>query len=136
MRILLILLAITVANSNAIGCDLNCQNDRLSQAAERDDKLLNETYRKLLAQLPQGDVAELRKVQRDWIHYRDELCDAKEANYCGSSPCMNAQQNVSAANERLLCASELTKKRTKELLSKIDKGPKGLKRTFEFERIR
>lgn len=40
----------------------------------REDRLLNETWRRLLPKLPQRSRADLRTEQRAWIAYKDKAC--------------------------------------------------------------
>ncbi|WP_457607820.1 lysozyme inhibitor LprI family protein [Nitratifractor sp.] len=70
------------------------------------DRLLNESYRRLIRSLPAGEREKLRKAQRTWIVYRDLECDFEAYPVHGGTA------------EGLLvlgCKTELTRKRAKKL---------------------
>ena len=53
---------------------------------EAADAALNKAYKALCAGLEKEHVAALREGQRDWIHYRDEMADARSAAGAGDLP--------------------------------------------------
>ena len=59
------------------------------QEFEAQDRVLNETYQKLLGQLnteyQQGTRERLMKAQRLWIQFRDADCSAQESVYDGGT---------------------------------------------------
>ena len=69
------------------------------------DKALNATYQKILADLTEAQKAKLRAAQRAWIAYRDTWCAAQQDEAWGSI------STIVAAN----CVLDETIRRTIEL---------------------
>ena len=92
-------------------CSVNAQNEReleqcLSKQAEYAEHKLNETYKKIMAQLPSAKQGDLRQEQRKWIKWREAECakKAKEVeeciNGCGVPWAMHVACMADEANNR------------------------------------
>jgi len=82
----------------------------LQQQFEQSDKVLNRVYKKVFHQLPSGLAQKLRATQRKWIRYKQKECslfvtDSQE--YFVNKKSMK--------NKKLICQTQLTQKRVKEL---------------------
>jgi uncharacterized protein YecT (DUF1311 family) len=78
----------------------------LSKAGISSDRELNSFYQRLRAKLDPGEAAQLVKVQRLWIQYRDANCTAERSLYgngTGGPPAY------------LACLEAMARSRTKEL---------------------
>lgn len=72
---------------------------------KRQDRKLNELYKKLMVSLPPEKQKELKQVQLAWIKYKDLNCDFYYDRYSGSSTHINASS----------CYLETTASRVKDL---------------------
>ena len=74
-----VLAASAIAGPQADPCKTRANQLELTQCADRQfsasDKVLNETYRKLLADLDDEHRVLLQKAQRAWVGFRDADCD-------------------------------------------------------------
>lgn len=70
-------------------CKTRANQLELTQCADRQlsasDKVLNQTYRKLLADLDDEHRALLQKAQRAWVGFRDADCDLDASTALGGS---------------------------------------------------
>ncbi|GAQ18204.1 hypothetical protein OPHB3_2143 [Oceanobacillus picturae] len=73
------------------------------------DDALNEVYAELEKQLPEKEMENLRKEQREWINIRDAKAEEEAAKYEGGS--METMQYISTQ-------AQLTKERSYELITK------------------
>ena len=79
-----------------------CAADAYAQA----DKLLNQTYKDVMAKLEPVRQEALKQAQRDWIKYRDSHCKSEAASVQGGT-LYGAIMNG--------CLAEVTKDRTEKL---------------------
>ncbi|WPB59230.1 lysozyme inhibitor LprI family protein [Xylophilus sp. GOD-11R] len=84
-----------------------------AQAYTQADASLNQTYRQLLQKLPTERQANLRKVQKAWLTYRDLDCGFAAAGYDGGS----IQPMVKSG-----CLADRTDARTKQLRNLLDEA--------------
>ena len=91
--------------SNAM--DQNTMNRCAEDSYQKTDKVLNDTYAKLMAAVDDpGFKAKLKAAQRSWIQFRDNECTYETADNEGGS----IHPMVYAG-----CLTRLTKERTKTL---------------------
>jgi uncharacterized protein YecT (DUF1311 family) len=73
---------------------------------EESDKDLNIAYKNLLSTLPQRDTDTLTKTQREWISYKETVCQgAYDATFPGEE----------AGIDKLSCLDQITRARKREL---------------------
>ncbi len=84
-----VLVATAVAGPQADPCKTRANQLELTQCADRQlsasDKVLNQTYRKLLADLDDEHRVLLQKAQRAWVGFRDADCDLDASTALGGS---------------------------------------------------
>ena len=84
-----VLAASAIAGPQADPCKTRANQLELTQCADRQfsasDKVLNETYRKLLADLDDEHRVLLQKAQRAWVGFRDADCDLDASVAIGGS---------------------------------------------------
>ena len=84
-----VLVAAAVAGPQADPCKTRANQLELTQCADRQlsasDTVLNQTYRKLLADLDDEHRALLQKAQRAWVGFRDADCDLDASTALGGS---------------------------------------------------
>ena len=73
------------------------------------DKMLNEIYGVLQAQLPSDEMDQLREEQRNWVKHRDEA--AKEAS-------LKYEGDTTESLEYVATQASLTRERCYELVAK------------------
>lgn len=93
------------------------------------DKELNSTYKTLSKSLNKDNLTLLKKAQREWIVWRDEMCDAEQEESGCTGSAINSSCNDVAHDE---CIIGLTEQRTLEL-NQFIKNPRKAGR-FEFLR--
>ena len=84
-----LLSAVAVAGPQADPCKTRANQLELTQCADRQfsasDKVLNQTYQKLLADLDDEHRVLLQKAQRAWVGFRDADCDLDASTALGGS---------------------------------------------------
>ena len=79
----------TLASPQADPCTTRANQLELTQCADRElaksDALLNQTYRKLVADLDDEHRPLLQKAQRAWVGFRDADCDLDASVALGGS---------------------------------------------------
>ena len=84
-----VLSATAIAGQQADPCKSRANQLELTQCAEgqfsASDKVLTETYRKLLADLDDEHRGLLQKAQRAWVGFRDADCDLDASVAIGGS---------------------------------------------------
>jgi len=84
-----VLVGAAVAGPQADPCKTRANQLELTQCADlllaRSDAVLNQTYRKLLADLDDEHRALLQKAQRAWVGFRDADCDLDASVAVGGS---------------------------------------------------
>jgi uncharacterized protein YecT (DUF1311 family) len=72
------------------------------------DATLNKRYKLLIEKLKPGEVASLRKTQRQWIAFRARRCEEMQAAVkCDNAHCVGVEHDM--------CVLEITEKRSAEL---------------------
>lgn len=113
MRILSLALLsamLCAAPVQADDCDNATTQAAMSQCAAdayaREDKLLNQTYKEVMAKLEPSRQEALKQAQRDWLKFRDSHCKSEAAEVQGGSmyPLMMSS-----------CLAETTTARTEKL---------------------
>jgi uncharacterized protein YecT (DUF1311 family) len=84
-----VLAGVAVAGPQVDPCKTRANQLELTQCADRQlaksDAVLNQTYRKLLADLDDEHRALLQKAQRAWVGFRDADCDLDASVALGGS---------------------------------------------------
>jgi len=103
--------ALLMSNSASANCDLTkvpLTRESRCNEYKADDAKLNSAYRALSGSIDKDKRKDLLKIQREWISWRDEKCDAvQESIQCGNSFCDGVAHDS--------CVIDLTIRRTKEL---------------------
>ncbi len=103
---------LTLGAGQADPCKTRANQLELTQCADRElaksDAALNQTYRKLVADLDDEHRALLQKAQRAWVAFRDADCDLDASVALGGSmhPMLVAE-----------CRAAMTGARVKELVA-------------------
>lgn len=108
---------LSAATARADDCGNATTQAAMTQCAidayTREDKLLNQTYKEVMAKLDPAHRKPLRQAQRDWIKYRDSHCKAEAASVQGGSLYGTVMNS---------CLAETTQARTKTLKAMGKRG--------------
>lgn len=84
-----------------------CILQQANEGYKKEDVQLNEKYKMLKNQLTANEFDSLKKIQRQWIHVRDDICSTSKFS--------ESEYGHEAPIERLGCLSAQTKARIIEL---------------------